>query len=141
IGHVVGPTATLLDELRGEVAVGRVADREALADRVRLADRLVPFAAGLDAIADRVATSRLRAVHLRRHRLIDEAGRVEFGERFVNLANQSAAGHRADDVLREAPAEVFGDLEAEGLRAFGVERPEVDVHESPAVLERDLRAN
>ena len=61
-------------------------------------------------------------------------------ERLVDLADQAAAGHRADDVLRHPPAELLGDLEADRLRALGVERPQVDVHEAPAVLERDLRA-
>ena len=65
---------------------------------------------------------------------------VQFGERLVNLADERAAGHRADDVLREPPAEFLGDFEAHRLRAFGVERPQVHVHEAPAVLDGDLGA-
>ncbi len=40
----------------------------------------------------------------------------------------------------DSPAELLGDLEAERLRSFGVEGPQVDVDEAPAVLERHLRA-
>ena len=65
---------------------------------------------------------------------------MQFVERLVDLADQAAAGHRADDVLRRPPAELLGDLEAERLRPLGVERPQVDVDEAPAVLERHLGA-
>ena len=37
---VLAPAAGVADQLRGEVAVGRVADRQALGDRLRVADRL-----------------------------------------------------------------------------------------------------
>src|SRR5439155_26246980 len=49
------------------------------------------------------------------------------------------AGHRHDDVLGRAPAELLGDLEAHRLGALGVVGPQVDVHEAPAILEGDLR--
>ena len=39
---------------------------------------------------------------------------------------------------RHAPAELFGDLEAHCLGAFGVIGPQVDVDEAPAVLEGHL---
>ena len=53
---------------------------------------------------------------------------------------QRAAGHRRDDVIRIAPAKLLHDLEPVRLRAFGVVRPQVDVHEAPAVAIRHLRA-
>ena len=71
---------------------------------------------------------------------VDQADLVQLVERLVDLADQAAAGHRADDVLRRPPAQLLGDLEADRLRALGVERPQVDVDEAPAVLEGDLRA-
>src|SRR5438445_230666 len=37
-----------------------------------------------------------------------------------------------------SPAELLGDLEAHGLRAFGVVGPEIDVYEAPAVFAGDL---
>jgi hypothetical protein len=43
-------------------------------------------------------------------------------------------------MLRIAPAKLLGDLESQRLRAFGVVRAEVDVHESPAVPVCHLRA-
>ena len=53
---------------------------------------------------------------------------------------QRAAGDRRDDVAREAPAELFCNLEAVGLGAFGVVGAQVDVGESPLIPIRDLRA-
>ena len=43
-------------------------------------------------------------------------------------------------MLRQAPAELFGDFEAIGLGAFGVIGPQVHVHDRPAVLVGDLGA-
>ncbi len=71
---------------------------------------------------------------------VDQAEPLEFLERLVDLADQAAAGHRGDDMVGHPPAQVLGDLEADGLGALGVERPEVDVDESPAEAEGDLRA-
>ena len=51
------------DQLRGEVAVGGVADGQALGDRLRVADRLDLAGAGLDRGRDRVAAGRLGAEH------------------------------------------------------------------------------
>ena len=99
--------------LRGEVAVGRVADRQALGDRLRVADRLDLARAGLDRGRDRVAAGRLGAVHPGRDRPVDQAEPLEFLERLVDLADQAAAGHRRDDVVGRPPAQVFGDLEAD----------------------------
>ena len=110
---VFAPAAGLADQLRGEVAVGRVADRQALGDRVRIADRLDLVRAGFHRRRDRVAAGRLGAVHPRRDRAVDQAEPLEFLERLVDLADQAAAGHRGDDVVGRAPAQVLGDLEAE----------------------------
>ena len=49
-------------------------------------------------------------------------------------------GDRRHDVAREAPAELFCDLEAVGLGALGVVGAQVDVGESPLIPIRDLRA-
>ena len=44
------------------------------------------------------------------------------------------------DVVGQSPAQLLGDLVANGLRAFGVIRTQVHIHESPVVLVGDLRA-
>src|SRR5262249_60872438 len=43
-------------------------------------------------------------------------------------------------MLWKPPAQLFHDLEAVGLGAFGVVRSQIDVHESPAVLVADFAA-
>ena len=53
------------------------------------------------------------------------------------FADKRTAGHGDDDVVGEAPAELLGDLVADGLGAFGVVGPEVDVDEAPLVLVGD----
>src|SRR5262245_11785023 len=60
-------------------------------------------------------------------------------QRAVDLAAQAVPGHRAEDMPRRPPAELLGDLVADRLGALGIERPQVDVDEAPAVLERHLR--
>ena len=60
--------------------------------------------------------------------------------RLVDLGQDRAAGGRDDRVLRQPPAELLGDLEAVGLGAFGVVRPQVHVDDRPAVLVGDLGA-
>ena len=42
--------------------------------------------------------------------VFDQAELDEFVERFVDLADQRAAGHRDDDVVGQPPAELLGDL-------------------------------
>ena len=93
----------------------------------------------LHRIADRVAPGRLCPVHFRRHGRVHDSRRVEFVERLVDLADERAARHRHDDVLREPPAEILGDLIAHRFGSLGIEGPQIDVHEAPAVLHGDLR--
>src|SRR6185503_10033155 len=71
---------------------------------------------------------------------IDEADLAQFAEAAKNAGQERPACHRRDQVLREAPAKLLGDLERHGLRAFGVVAAQVDVGESPPELVRDLRA-
>ena len=119
-------------------AVGRIADGDRLGDRVRL-DRIGKLEAGVERADDRRAAGRLRRVD-RRQLALDQADGAELLEALEDARQQRAAGDRRDDVLREAPAELLGDLEAVGLRALGVVRAQVDVGEPPAVLVRHLRA-
>ena len=56
------------------------------------------------------------------------------------MRDQRASGHGHHDVVRQAPAELFGDFVAHGLRAFRVIGPQVHVHKSPVEFLRDLRA-
>ncbi len=72
--------------------------------------------------------------------LFDEAEVDEFVEGFANFSDQRAAGHGDDDVVRKTPAELFGDLIADGLRTFGVVGAEVYVDEPPGVLVGNLGA-
>ena len=58
----------------------------------------------------------------------------------MDFSDQSAARHRDDDGVGRAPAELFGDFVAEGLRAFGIEGPQIHVHESPGIPIDDLAA-
>ena len=53
----------------------------------------------------------------------------QLGEGLVHLGQQRAAGDRDDDLGRQPPAQLLGDLVAEGLGALRVERPDVDVDE------------
>ena len=55
----------------------------------------------------------------------------------VNIAPDAIG---ADDDIGRPPAERLGDLVGERLRALRVERPQVDVHESPAGLVGDFEA-
>src|SRR5262249_58275916 len=71
---------------------------------------------------------------------VDEPEVAELAERLRHLGQDRPAGDRHDDVLRQPPAELLGDLEAVGFRALGVVRPYVDVDERPAVLVGDLAA-
>ena len=66
--------------------------------------------------------------------------RDQFVESLVDLGDQRAAGHGHDDVVGQAPAKLLGDLIADGLRAFGIVGPQIDVHEAPVVAFADLRA-
>ena len=70
----------------------------------------------------------------------DQAQLLELAEGLADLGDQRAARHGDDDVRRQPPAELLGDLVGVALGALGVERAEVDVDEPPAVLAGDLRA-
>ena len=119
-------------------SVGRIADRDRSRDRVRL-HGIGKLETVLERLDDRRAAGRLRGVN-RRQIAVDQADFLQLAECARNARQQRAARHGRDDVLRECPAELFGDFEAVGLRAFGVVAAQVDVRESPAVLLRNLRA-
>src|SRR5947209_5699312 len=94
----------------------------------------------LEAERDRIAARRLGAVDLALRLAIEQTNLVQLMKRLVNLADQTAARHRADDVLRRTPAELLGDLVADRLRTLRVERAQVDVDEAPVVAIGDLAA-
>ncbi|OLL73183.1 ComEC/Rec2-related protein [Pseudonocardia sp. Ae168_Ps1] len=112
--------------------VGRVADRQRAGDGVRLL-RLDPVVAGLEGRRDRGAAGGLRAEHRVRRRL-DQAQLAQLGEALVDLRELRAGRDRDDDLLRQPPAELLGDLEAQGLGALGVVGADVDVHERPVLV-------
>ncbi len=88
---------------------------------------------------DRAAARRLGAVEDRLLAL-DEADVEPFLEAAAQFGEQRARGDRADDPVRQRPAELLDRLEGERLRALGVVRPQVDVDERPRVLLGELRA-
>ena len=61
-------------------------------------------------------------------------------EALGDLREHRARRDRPDEDVRQAPAELLGDLERDRLAALRVERPEVDVDERPALLVGDLEA-
>src|SRR6478672_4072563 len=113
-------------------AVGRVADRQALGDRVRL-DRADRVDAALVGDRDRGAAGGLRAVHLV-GLVLDQAELDQLLEGLVHLGQLGAGRDRDDDLVGQPPAELLGDLVAQGLGALGVVGADVDVDERPAVL-------
>src|SRR4029077_6367119 len=74
------------------------------------------------------------------HFLLDQAELNQFIERLPDLRNQRSTSHGNDHVIRQAPAQLLGDLEADGLRSLGVIRTQVHVYKTPVVLVRNLRA-
>src|SRR5687767_594523 len=90
-------------------------------------------------MADRPTSRGLGAVDAEWSR-IDQPELGEFGVRLVDLREQRAGGHRNYGVPGNTPAELFANLEAHRLRPLGVIRPQIHVHEAPAVLARDLGA-
>ena len=87
----------------------------------------------LYAVADRRAARGLGAedpVGL----VLDEAERDQLLEGLVDLGQLRPRRDRDDDLVGQPPAELLGDLVAEGLGALGVERAHVDVDERPALL-------
>ena len=72
--------------------------------------------------------------------VLDEPEADQLAERLVDLGHQRAGRDRRDDLTRQPPAELLGDLVADGLGALGVVRAQVDVDEAPAEVAGDLRA-
>src|SRR5262245_37707604 len=71
---------------------------------------------------------------------VDESDLSELPQSAGNPWQQRAAGDRRYDVIGVLPAQLLDDLKSHRLRAFGVVRAQVDVHEAPAVAVRHLRA-
>ena len=136
VGDILGPAAGLADHLGGGGAVGRVADGERAGDGVG-ALRLDVVSSLLDGDGDGRAAGGLGSEEAD-GLVFDEAEVDELLEGLADLADERAAGHGDDDVVGQTPAELLGDLVADGLRAFGVVGAEVDVDEAPVVLVGDL---
>ncbi len=72
---------------------------------------------------------------------LHEARLDELCETLGDLHQLRPGGDRHDDVIRELPVELLGDLEGECFGAFGVVGAQVDVHKGPVrVLPRQLGA-
>src|SRR5262249_50783504 len=80
------------------------------------------------------AAGRLSAVNFA-GRIIDQSNLRELLEGFLHFADEAAAGHGNDDVLRRPPAELFGNLETDRFGPFSIEGPEADVDKPPTVFE------
>ena len=127
--------ARLLDRVG---AVGRVADREALGDRLRPL-RLADVPAFGECGRDRAAALRLGAVEDRLLAL-DQAEVEPLLEAAAELGEQRAGGDRADDPVRQLPAELLDRLVGERLRALRVVGAQVDVDEGPRARLGELGA-
>ena len=66
-----------------------------------------------------------------RRAALDQPDRDELAEALGDLRELAARGDRHDDLVGQAPAELLGDLEGEGLGALGVVGPDVHVGEGP----------
>ena len=107
-----------------------------------MVDRLLRLdlrAASLDRCRNRRAAGGLRSEEF--HVLaFDQSQLDQFVERLLDLDDQRSASHGADDVIRQAPAELFGDFETDRLRSLGIVGTQVHVDEAPAMFVGDLRA-
>src|SRR5579864_5817506 len=121
----------------GEVAVGRATDRDRARDRVR------PHRLHARAVGERGRNRRAAlglAADQTRPRSLDEPELEQLAESPMELRVHRARGDRRGDRVRELPAELLGDLERQRLRPLRVVRAELDVHERPVELERELDA-
>lgn len=132
VGHVPDRAAGAAHRVEDVRAVGRVADRQRARDGVRLL-RLDHVVTGLEGPRDRRAAGGLGAEHGVGGGL-DQTQGAELGEPLVDLGELGAGCDRDDHLLREPPAELLGDLVAQGLRALGIVRADVDVHERPVLV-------
>src|SRR5215470_17613329 len=139
VGGVLAEAARLLRGSVRVVAVGGITDGQRLGNRVR-AHRLQHIGIVPDHRDDWPAAQRLRGVHLGPNRPVQQIEALQLLDGFPDLRDQRAARARHDDVVRCAPAQLFDDFESVRLRSFRVVRPKIHVHERPAVLVRDLRA-
>ena len=119
-------------------AVGRVADREALGDRVG-ALRLADVPAFGECGRDRAAAVGLGAVE-DRLRALDEPDLEPLGEAAPELGEERAGSDRDDDPVGQLPAELLDGLVGERLRPLRVVRPQVDVDERPGARFGELGA-
>ena len=87
----------------------------------------------LKATDDRRAAGGLGAVHLV-GLVLDEPELDQLLEGLVDLGQLRAGGDRDHDLVGQPPAELLGDLVAQGLGALGVVGADVDVDERPALL-------
>ena len=95
--------------------------------------------ASLHRVGDGRAAGGLRSEEA--HWLVfDQAEFDQLVECLADLGDQRAASHGDDHVVGQPPAELLGDLKADGLRALGVIGTKIDVHESPVVALGNLRA-
>ena len=129
----------LADHLRGGGAVGGVADGERAGDGVgplRHRCRRVPALTATEMGEQPVACAPKKRTGLSSTRPREMSSLKAL--RILRISEPPAMG--TDDVVGQAPAELLGDLVADGLRAFGVVGAEVDVDEAPVVLVGDQRA-
>src|SRR5215204_4045451 len=138
VGDVGNGATRLAADVEDVHAVGGIADRERLGDRVG-AHRTYDVPALPERLGDRGAPCGLGTEHLVRL-VLHQPERDELLERLVDLGQLRAGRDRDDNLVGQAPAELLGDLIAERLRPLGIERAHVDVDERPALLfTRDLR--
>ena len=139
VGHGGRGTAARADHRDRAVAVGRRADRQRTRDGERIADRPHLAVPVEHRVGDRRAAGRLRRVYARGS-TVDQPGRSQLRRGRRGPREQRARTDRHDDVIGQAPPELFGALEEKRLRTLGVVGPQREVHEPPALLVGETRA-
>ena len=138
VRNIFTMSTSLLHDLEGIEAVGGGADGQRFGNGVRL-HRLEEIQSGLLGSRDRRATRSLSAMNLPPV-VLDQTQLGELLIALVDLRQQRTGGHTNHRVLGNLPPHLFLDLKAHALGSFGVVGPHVDIHESPTVFARDLRA-
>src|SRR5580704_6084213 len=138
VGRDLAPSAGIAHRLQHVKAVGRISNRDRLRNRVGLHRR---YQVGMlvQRVNDRGGAGGLRRMNLELAAL-DEPDFLHLLKRLGDFRQNRSARGRHYNVIWQAPAKLLRHFEAEGLRALGVERPQVDIDEGPAVLVRDFAA-
>jgi len=139
VGAILGTATSLPHAVDGIVAVGGSTNGQRLDDCLGILNWLHHVGSALEGGADRRAPRSLSPMDCEL-RLLDKAEVDEFLVGLVDLGQQGTGGHAGDRVAWKLPSKLLRDLEAHRLRALRIVGTEIHIHESPAILPGDLRA-